>query len=192
MISQRELFASLYGALRLARADTGGMRYFNATFDGFWNSFTAAALVAPLFALLLWIRYVSDGLTVSLLRFGLIEVFSYIIAWTVFPLIMFYVAQLIERERQFIGFVVAYNWASVWQNFVYLPIAMVGELGWVPLQAASSLSLVVLAGVLLYTWFIARTALAISTMIAAGIVAGDFLISIVLNVVTDGMLRVGR
>lgn len=188
-ISLNELFAGLYGALRLARGDGSGMRYFNATLDGFWRSFWAAALVAPMFALLLWIRYIVDGLAVAPLRFALIEALAYVVAWTLFPLIIFYLVQVIERERQYFGFMVAYNWATVWQNLVYLPIAMVSELGWLPFQAASALSLAVLVGVFVYTWFIARTALAITALAAGGIVAVDFLVSILLNLVTEGLLR---
>jgi hypothetical protein len=189
LIPLSELFAGLYGALRLARADASGLRYFNATLDGFWRSFWAAALVAPLFALLLWIRYVVDALAVAPLRFALIEALAYVVAWTLFPLVMFYLVQVIERERQYLGFIVAYNWATVWQNVVYLPVAVVSELGWLPFQAASALSLVVLVGVFVYTWFIARTALAITSLAAGGVVAADFLISILLNLVTEGLLR---
>lgn len=189
MISLNELILGLYGALRLARGDAGGMRYFNDTLDGFWRSFWAAALVAPIFAALLWIRYNTYDLTVPPLRFALLEAASYATAWVLFPLIMFYLVQVIERESRYFAFIVAYNWSTVWQNLVYLPLAIVTELGWLPFAAASTLSIAVLAAVFVYTWFIARTALQVNGMVAASIVATDFLISILLNVVTDGLIQ---
>jgi len=189
VISLHEMMAGLYGALRLARADANGMRWFNTTPDGFWRSFWAAALVAPMFALLLWIRYESEGMTVAPLRFALLELVSYVVAWTLFPLLMFYLAQVVERERQYYGYMVAYNWSTVWQNLVYLPLAMVSEMGVLSFAAASTLSVAVLAAVFVYIWFITRTALQVNALVAAGIVAVDFLISIFLNIVTDGLIH---
>lgn len=189
MISLNEIFAALYGALRLARGDASGLRWFNATPEGFWRSFWAGALVAPIFALLLWIRYESDAMTVAPLRYALLELVSYVVAWTLFPLLMVYVAQVVERERHYYGYIVAYNWSTVWQNVVYLPLAMVSEIGILPFAAASTLSIAVLAAVFLYIWFITRTALQVNALVAAGIVAVDFLISIFLNIVTDGLIH---
>jgi hypothetical protein len=189
VISLNEMLAGLYGALRLARADATGMRWFNATPEGFWRSFWAAALVAPVFALLLWIRYESESMTVAPLRFALLEFVSYVVAWTLFPLLMFYLAQVVERERNYYGYMVAYNWSTVWQNLVYLPLAMVSEIGVLSFAAASTLSVAVLAAVFVYTWFITRTALQVNALVAAGVVAVDFLISIFLNIVTDGLIH---
>jgi hypothetical protein len=189
VISLNEMLAGLYGALRLARADATGMRWFNATPEGFWRSFWAAALVAPVFALLLWIRYESESMTVAPLRFALLEFVSYVVAWTLFPLLMFYLAQVVERERNYYGYMVAYNWSTVWQNLIYLPLAMVSEIGVLSFAAASTLSVAVLAAVFVYTWFITRTALQVNALVAAGVVAVDFLISIFLNIVTDGLIH---
>jgi hypothetical protein len=189
MISSTEALAGLYGALRLARADPNGMRWFNTSAEGFWRSFWAAALVAPMFALLLWIRYEAEGLTVPPLRFALLEFVSYVVAWTLFPLLMFYVVQVIERERQYYSYMVAYNWSTVWQNVVYLPLAMVSELGVLPFPAAATLSVAVLAAVFVYIWFITKTALQVNALVAGGVVAVDFLISIFLNILTDGLIH---
>jgi hypothetical protein len=189
VISLNEMLAGLYGALRLARADATGMRWFNATPEGFWRSFWAAALVAPVFALLLWIRYESESMTVAPLRFALLEFVSYVVAWTLFPLLMFYLVQVVERERNYYGYMVAYNWSTVWQNLIYLPLAMVSEIGVLSFAASSTLSVAVLAAVFVYTWFITRTALQVNALVAAGVVAVDFLISIFLNIVTDGLIH---
>ncbi len=184
-----ETLAGLYGAWRLARADRGGMGYFNNTHEGFWRSFISALIVLPIYAVLLILRYRTEHLTVAPLRYTALEMVSYVIAWFVFPLIMFYLVQAIERERQFIDFVVAYNWASVWQNFLYLPVSMVGEMGVLPDEWQRALELAALVLVFAYTFYVTKVALRIGNLVAAGIVVVDFLVSVFLNMVTEMLLH---
>ena len=181
--------SALYGAYRLARADAGGMAYFDTSVDGFWRSFIAAALVAPLFALFLAIRFNAGEFDISPFRFASIEIIAYVIAWLIFPLIMFYVCQAIEREEEFIGYIVAYNWASVWQNLVYLPFVILSELGFLSAGAGRAMGMAVLVMVMLYTWFITKTALRITGVLATGLVILDFVVSIILNALTESMVR---
>ncbi len=191
MISTREIMLSLYGAYRLARADQSGMAYFNQTVNGFWKSFFAAVLVAPLFALLLIIRFNEGQVEVSFLRYISVESISYIIAWLTFPLLMFYIAEGIDRGQKFIGYIVAYNWASVLQNVAYLPFAIFAELGTMSTNNMAFFGAALLAMVMLYTWFVTKTALAVTSMLAVGLVLLDFLISIFINLITEGMIRAG-
>jgi len=124
MTLTENMATSLYGAYRLARADKSGLNYFDASIDGFWRSFFAAVVIAPLFALFLIVRYSFGEFDASPFRYLMVESISYVIAWVAFPLLMFYIAQAIGREEQYIRYIVAYNWASVWQNFVYIPLAV--------------------------------------------------------------------
>ncbi len=191
MSPAEEIQVSLYASWRLARGDARGLALFNATIEGFWRSFLAMALVAPLFAILLLLRYGHESVSVGPARFFAVQAIGYIVAWFVFPLIMFYVVQAIDRERRFFTYIVAYNWSSVLQNLIYLPLAMAAELGLLPAELSSFLSFIVLTLVFVYIWFVTRTALAVTGLLAAGIVAGDFLLSIVVNIVTEGLLRAG-
>ena len=45
-----EIQTSIYGAWRLARGDVRGISLFDATYRGFWRSFIAMILIAPLYA----------------------------------------------------------------------------------------------------------------------------------------------
>lgn len=191
MSPAEEIQVSLYASWRLARGDTRGLGLFNTTVEGFWRSFLAMVLVAPLFAILLFLRYHVETGSAAPIRFFAVQTLGYIVAWFAFPLIMFYVVQAIDRERRFFTYVVAYNWSSVLQNLIYLPLAMAAELGLLPAELSSFLSFVVLTLVFVYIWFVTRTALAITGLLAAGIVAGDFVLSIVVNTVTEGLLRAG-
>ena len=76
----------LTGAWRLARLDPGGLRYFEATPEGFWQSFQAAIIAAPIYALLVLLRVDEHPLSDDMFRALLIEGIGYVISWTAFPL----------------------------------------------------------------------------------------------------------
>ena len=140
---------AIYGAYRLARADANGMSYFDKSVGGFWRSFFAAVLVAPLFLLLLIIRFAVDEIDVGAFRFYTIEGVAYVIGWTLFPLVIYYLIQSLEKGSEFIGFIVAYNWASVLQNGFYLPFAILFQLGMITGDVAAFLNLILLGLVLM-------------------------------------------
>ncbi len=185
-----EIIRSLYGALHLARGDTSGMAFFNATEQGFWRSFTAALLIAPLFALLLTIRYHVNEAGVSLLRFTAIETIAYVVSWVAFPLLLFHLTDILGTGHRFIRYIVAYNWASVLQNLLYLPFALLVEAHLVQGAGSTFFGIILLGLVLLYTWFVTRTALEVTNLLAAGLVMIDLVLSIFINTITQGMLRV--
>ena len=188
MLSARDAATSLYGAYRLARLDAGGLDYFDASLEGFWRSFYAAAFIAPPFALLLALRYANGMVAASPLRYAAIEVIAYVIAWVAFPVAMLMVARMLDREKHFIRFIVAYNWAAVLQNALYLPLPMMGMTGILTVSAASGMGMLALLLILAYTWFITKTALEVSSSAAAGIVALDLGLSIFITSVSDSML----
>ncbi|MEE9317791.1 MAG: hypothetical protein V3U48_05825, partial [Rhodospirillales bacterium] len=113
---------------------------------------------------------------------------AYVIAWVAFPVIMATVTKAIDRERHFIRFIVAYNWAGVLHNALYLPIVIFGMAGLLAQAGANTLALLAISLIIIYTWFITRTALDVTGAQAAGIVGLDFLISIFINAVANGMI----
>ncbi len=188
MLSAREAAYSLYGAYRLARLDAGGLVYFDASLGGFWRSFYAAAFVAPFFTLLLALRYADGMVAASPLRYAVIESIAYVIAWVAFPVIMLTVVQMLDRERRLVGYIVAYNWAAVLQNALYLPIPMMGITGVLAVNVANGLGMLALVLILVYTWFITKTALEVSAAAAAGVLALDLGLSIFITSVAGSML----
>ncbi len=188
MPTARETVNSLYGAYRLARFDAAGMNFFEVSIGGFWRSFHAAAIIAPLFGTLLFMRFSAGLVDAGAWRFAAVEAIAYVIAWVAFPLIMVPLSKLIERQERYLGFIVAYNWAAVLQNAIYLPLAIMATGGIVPADTANALGLIVLMMILIYTWFIATAALKISAAGAAGIVALDLVLSIFINAISESML----
>lgn len=188
MLSAREAATSLYGAYRLARFDARGMTYFETSLAGFWRSFYAAVIVAPAFAVLLAMRYAAGGEATDEVRFASVEAIAYVIAWVAFPLVMVSLARLLDREERYLGYIVAYNWASVLQNGLYLPLVMLGMAGVIPAETVGPLSLIVLSLILVYGWFIAKVALDVGTGTAVALVGLDLALSVVIDIVASSML----
>ncbi|MHA1568416.1 MAG: hypothetical protein ACTSXZ_03015 [Alphaproteobacteria bacterium] len=182
-----EITRALYGAWRLARLDPGGLAWFNDSVDGFWRSFFAAAIAAPGFALFVALRLAPLPVTAGPVRLVLIEVIAYVIGWVAFPLLMFYVARLIDRESRYIRFIVAANWAAVLQMALFVIVTGLAR-GFLPDAATAIIGAVVTGAILFYQWFIARTALSVPGVAAAGIVLMDLVVGVFVNNIASVML----
>ena len=184
-----EIVNSLFGSLRLACGDKNGMNYFNTSHLGFWRSFTAAIIVAPIFALLLSVRYAVSSNDVNLFRFVLIYAIAYIIGWVAFPIIINYVTDVLGHGKKFVRYIIIYNWASLLQNFIYLPFAILVEAQLIHGTAASIIGLCLLSLIFLYTTFITKTALEVSNGIAAAIIVFDLILSVIISATTQKVLQ---
>ncbi len=183
----RDILVALYGAYRLARFDVSGHKYFDVSNAGFWQSFFAAVLIAPFYLVLLNLRFAEfDG--VPVIRFFALESIAYVIAWVAFPLFMASLVREIKCEENYIRFIVAYNWSAVLQNALFLPIEIMVLAGILPVDAANLLGLMALAVIVVYIWFVTRTALDVTGAMASGIVCVDFLMSVLINTIAVNVL----
>jgi len=185
--SAAETAAGLYGSYRLARLDPSGMRYFNVSVDGFWRSFFAAVLVAPMYAVFLTMSMAGDGSEVMPTRFALAHTVGYVVGWLAYPAVMESLTRLLGCRDRFIGYIVAYNWASVLRNAVVLPIALLPATGLVTAEVAFLLWLGAFLLVLAYVWFIARVALGLPGLTCAALVVLDLTLGIFIDAITTGM-----
>lgn len=186
MLTARELVAALYGTLRLVRLKPDGFRWFDASLDGFWRSFAAAALVAPLYVFSQLVE--SNSLPAGALveanhpaRTVLLEAIAYVVGWVAYPLLMVSVTRIIDRERQFFRYMVAYNWFQVPKELLFFILTVAYLLGGLPREGMQFLALVAVCGVLFYFWFIAKTGLEVDGYTAAGLVLIDLTVSLVIS-----------
>jgi hypothetical protein len=179
---------ALYGAYRLARFDAKALRYFDPTVPGFWHSFQAAIWVFPLYMAIVFVRWMNLDMEIAGLRFFLIEVIAYVIAWVAFPNILLYVVRALDRENKYYRAVIAYNWAAVIQNLVYTPVAIINLSG---VSGAGPLTFMVLIAILIYTWYVTKTSLDLRGSTAWLVVGVDILISMVLSFWVDALLSSG-
>jgi hypothetical protein len=189
MPSTIETLRALYGAWRLARLDKGGMAYFDVSERGFWTSFFAALIVAPLYALFLYLRFASGLENAPVGRFVPIKAIAYALSWIAFPLAMATYTRLVGCWPRYVAFMVAYNWSSVLQNGLYLGVVILATLKVLPTTAANFLGVVAFGLVIAYSWVVARIALRTTGMVATGVVALDFFLGLAINAISDRMLR---
>ncbi len=187
MIDLRAASAGLTGAWRLARLDRGGMRYFDATLDGFWRSFQAAIVAAPPYLLLLLLGTDDHPLSSDPVRATLVEAIGYVINWTAFPLAAWYLARVFHCTHRYLGFIVAYNWSTVLQVLAFVPVALLSVADIVPDDIVVILAFLVTGIMVYYRYFITRTALGVEALPALGFVALDFAIGLVLDKVEIAM-----
>jgi hypothetical protein len=180
MTSRDAIRQGLGAAWRLARLDISAMRLFDRTPDGFLRSFLAAAIVAPIYLLDLEPRLPAD----DALHAFLVEALRYVVGWLAFPLLAYYLARYVAREERWLGYVVAYNWLSV-----YLSLFLLGRLVLRELELGAAVDtvygIVTIGMTLFYLHFLARGALVITSAQAAGFVASDVALSFAIVTAKD-------
>jgi len=187
---REEVWQSVYGAWRIARMDPDAMRYFNLSIDGFWRSFTAVPLVAPVLLVVAALTRTLPGdvptdepLTGFLLgRLALI-----VLPWLAFPLVMIPISRLLGLSRTYVPFVIAWNWAHVPVAGLFLIVALLVGSGLLPQNAAVLLLLLAQISALFYGYLVTRLALDCPAGMAIGIVVLDLLIDILINLAGEQM-----
>jgi hypothetical protein len=185
MPDQEEVLRSIYAAYRLAWLDRAGMGHFNLSVEGFWNSFFAAVLVAPGYALLVAQDLLARPEAVSPAWAFVIETLAYGIAWAAFPVVALVLTHLMGLSRNYAALIIAANWAAVIQICVFLAAVALGFV----LPPLGALAVTLATGaILLYQWFVIRTALDTTAGIAIALVLVDLLVNLAVNASADSLL----
>ena len=191
MIGRGEAERSLTGVWRLFLNKPDALRFLDASADGFWRSFRAIVLVAPLYAVTALADWrdlhagsiADDGPTggayfvAKLLTLGL--------DWVTLPALLGAMAGLIGIRRGYPAYVVARNWGTV---LTITPFAALGVLDLLGILAPGLLflpSIVALAAAFRFSYVVARQTLGVGMDVAIGLVALDFLVSLALLTVID-------
>ncbi len=192
MITRREIVASLAGAWRLAMRDRAGMQFFDATIDGFWRSFFAGVIAAPGYAFVVELRLADQLAPEHAMHAYLVEAVIYVVGWLAFPLAAYYLTGVLDRRRNYVGYIVAYNWAGVLQMALYVVAAGLAAPGYAfvaELRLDAIVALGATVAVLFYQFNIARIALDVGTAPAVGFVTLDFVISLFLHAAIEALQR---
>ena len=183
-----EVRLALFGALRLAKGDRGGLSCFDRSLDGFWRSFRAAVIAYPLYLILLMMRVT----VIEWQRSGgwyivTVETIAYVIAWVAFPLAMITVTRWIDRAHRFFDFMVPYNWSQLPQSALFVLVGLEAESGVLGTQPAQVIDLAAAIAVLVYEWFIARVSLETTASAAAFVVLVDLVLGALVNHVASSL-----
>ncbi len=185
MISARETAFALSGAVRLARMDPGGLGHFDTTIEGFWRSFYAAVVAAPAYVLLIVLKASLHPVGAGPVRWVLVDATAYVIEWTAYPLAMVYISRWLACSDNYFRYIVARNWAMVIGLAFFLPVAAIVAIN----PALAWLLVLATLAVLVYQWYVARTALKITGAEAAVLMFFNFILSFSISAVSGAMLR---
>lgn len=189
MPSYPEIARSVQAALLLARGDPRGMALLDLSVEGFWRSFAAAVIVAPAYILVLLDQYRLLGWPEHPWPTAVAETASYLLGWVAFPLAAILLTRLLGLSARYVPLIVANNWSTVVQVALYTAVVLVGMI--LPAQLRTTALFAATLAVLTYQWFVIRTALATTGVIALGLVVIDVLLSITTSRILDGMLQSG-
>jgi hypothetical protein len=183
-----EVQLAVGGALRLARGDPRGLGFFDTSIDGFWRSFRAAVICYPFFLILLGFRVsTARWQAAGLMPIVIVETIGYVISWVAFPLLMLPLSRWLGREERFLPFMVAYNWSQVPQTALFVILAAGAASGLLPHAMEQLADFAAAVAVLLYEWYIARVALAVSSSQAVPVVLLDLVLGSVLSRITEAL-----
>jgi hypothetical protein len=182
-----EIARSVQAAWLLARGDTRGLAGFDLSVDGFWKSFAAALVVAPAYVLVLLDQYRVTGWPENAWGTSLAELVSFAVGWLAFPLAAIPLTRLLELSQRYVPLIVANNWSAVIQVALYTAVVVLGTILPTELRTLTLFSATIM--VLVYQWFVIRTALATTGMTAFGLVVIDVLLNIAVSRVLDGLLQ---
>jgi hypothetical protein len=193
MMSLAYVRHSLKAAGHMAMFKTNTIGEFDVSYEGFFRSFAAMLIAAPLYPLIVigermiviqataieqGARLMGiQGLT---LAYCLIEAGSYVASWLLFPLVMVFIAKLIGAGARYVPFIVAYNWGTCIVLAVTAAMHLLHLAGIATLQTTAFLYYPVVGFALAYRWWIARQALEVPGWTAAGVVILDVLLSVFL------------
>lgn len=187
MPSLREVVFALYGAWRLLLFDSSGMTWFELSIRGFWRSFFAAVLVAPFYAV--WtigeLERASEPFDPGWVAVA--EIVIYALDWAAFPVVAIFLTKALRLTGGYVPLIVASNWANVPQVLLYMVVLAIT--GFIPFlaPAAEIMVFVVTLYVLAYQWFIARTALQTTGLVAAAVVVVQLVLGIAVQLIGESL-----
>jgi hypothetical protein len=193
MLDRDEVVRSLTGAWELFLDRPDALRRFDISVRGFWRSFSALLLLAPLYALASFAEreaILSDPLSAATYDdtlFVLDRAFALVTDWVTLPVILALIAGRIGIARTYPAFIVARNWGAVLSMLPFGLIGLAMGLGWIDGEAAQILSLAGLFLVLRYSYLIARRAMEVPVAFAIAVVIGDFLLSLAIAASVDAV-----
>jgi hypothetical protein len=175
-------------AARLARGDARGIELLDLSVEGFWRSFQAVLWIMPLHAvILLAVTHTAAEADLPISWTG--EYVSLLARFALSPLVALVLARLLGLGRRFVALVTASNWASVLQSaFLAVSFLLISLL---PEEDRPTLQFVVFAMSLTYGWFVARSALATTGLMAFSFVLADIVTSLWIDQLLDRLLQLG-
>jgi len=176
-----ETARSLAATVQLLRHDREGLNGFNNTASGFWHSFAAIILIAPLYLFIASIDWKTGANSATGSR--LVSLGALALQWVIWPVIMVFVTRWLGLGQHFARYVIVYNWSNVViVALLAIPITLF-KIGLLPFETTLLLTGILQLASFYFEWYLARLSLDTSGLIAGAVVLGNFVLSV-------GILRI--
>ena len=190
-----EATRSIHGAWRIALLDRGALNYFDLTINGFWRSFMALGIVLPLYLAFLIIGHgkspgpgLAPGPVPALEWYIVVKMAAFNITWLLFPLIMVPISRLLDLSATYVQYIIVWNWSNVLAVAVVLPAVMLFLSSTLPGQTGAIVLMVAHITMLFYGYLVARAGLQCKLVTGVGVVAFNFVLSLLFNGLASQML----
>jgi len=186
MPSTEEIQHYLTGAWRVMLGKADGLRLFDISADGFWNSFFAMVVALPPLVVG-WVGMANEiaafsgdfGSRLSIvLRLAIID----FAIWVVPIVALALVARRARLADRFVQLVVASNWASALFVWATVPVPLLAMIWTMPPDVRNFLSLVLLALNIFVFWRVTNVALGKGAAVATAVFAGMFVLAVTIQI----------
>ncbi len=181
--------SGLQGAFMLARGRADGVRYVEDDMAGAARSFWAMAICLPAFVCLRLLAWLAEGAPPHAAHVFAMDLLSYGAGWIGFAVLSHRLVGSMGLAARWPRCIALWNWCNVVQYLLLVVFSIPGLLG-APGLLDEALQLFALGWALWLEWFAFRLTLGIGVFPAAGLVALDVAIGVVLAAV-GGALTVG-
>jgi len=179
--------AGMHAALLLARGRPDGVRYVEDDMAGAARSFSAAAICLPAFVCLRLLAWTGSGLPPHAAHVFAMDLLSYGVGWCGFAVLSHRLVGAMGLGARWPRCIALWNWCNVVQYLLLVVFSIPGLLG-APALLDQALQLFALGWALWLEWFAFRLTLGIGLISAAGLVALDVAIGILLAAVSVAMM----
>jgi len=189
LMHPNEVAAGLTGAWRLFLRDEQGLKYIDCSMAGAARSFRLAVLLAPVYVVILAFVWAPLWSQLDLGSLVLVEGLSWVIGWTAMPIIVYAISEPMGVRDKWPTYVAAYNWASLIQIALVIPLLLLESAGLLPGMISFAFALIITLIRLSYLVFITRVSLGVGTGAAVGLTAVDFILGLFIELQADKIIR---
>ena len=154
------------------------------------QSFWAAPLCVPAFICLHLLEWMQTGAGMPSARGLAADLIGFVAGWAAFALLSHQLAGRLGRAEQWPRFITLWNWCNLVQYMMFMTAALPGLLG-LPDIIGQTAWLAALGWALWLEWFMTSLALGLPGMVAAGLVAMDVALGLIIAGFTGSFGAIG-
>ena len=188
MLSGAEIARGGQGAIKFLLRDATAPAHFDNTLESCLRSFQVMLVVAPFYALYLFVHYAPLTTTAEDWEIAFVEALRYVVDWLLFPVIFHEIARRRGWLERYPRYIASLNWI----NLPAVILLLLGELVATVAPTAVTALLQLVLQVLFFYWFMLATRMTLGApwTLAAVLMVVNWVPSYFLSVLVNRLLGV--